>query len=93
MRMYAGAKRIYSHATKIANGANCGMTQIMTTNEEINERQAVKVARAEDCSVESTIFISAVNLLRIRPIGVTSKKREGALINLLSMATKSFLEA
>jgi hypothetical protein len=73
---------MYSHAMKIANGANVGTTNIMTANEETKLRIPERQFLAEFCKAPSIVLISLVKRFKILPMGVTSKNRAGALVNL-----------
>lgn len=70
---------MYNHAMMSANGAKVGTTTIITPKEERKLNIPDKAARAEFCNAPSRVLMSEVNRLRILPIGVTSKKRAGAL--------------
>jgi hypothetical protein len=72
---------MYSHAIKIANGANVGTTNRMTLNEEMKFRVPERQFLAEFCKAPSIVLISVVKRFKILPMGVTSKKRAGALVN------------
>ena len=85
--------RMYSHAMKIANGVKTGTTHMMNKKEATKARPPVSAERADCSNPPSTTPMSEVNRFRIRPMGVTSKNRDGALIKRLSIALKSFLEA
>jgi hypothetical protein len=76
-----------------AKGANGGMTTNITPKDARKFRTPDKADRAEFCNAPSTVLMSVVNRLRILPIGVTSKKRAGALDNLLSNVMKSERDA
>ena len=84
---------MYSHAIKMAHGAKDGTTQTITMNDARKLNVPANAARNEFCSAPSTVLMSDVHLLRIRPIGVTSKNRLGAPVSLLSMALKREREA
>ena len=77
---------MYSHARKIANGANVGTTNRITANEETKFRMPERQFLAEFCKAPSIVLISVVKRFKILPIGVTSKKRAGALVNLSKRA-------
>lgn len=76
-----------------AKGAKVGTTTMITPKDARKLRIPDKAALAEFCNAPSTVFISLVNRLRILPMGVTSKKRAGALDSLLSNETKSERDA
>jgi hypothetical protein len=84
---------MYSHAMMRANGAKVGTTTMITPKDARKFKTPDNAARAEFCSALSTVLISEVNLLRILPIGVTSKNRVGALDSLLSNETNSERDA
>ena len=77
---------MYSHAIKIANGANVGTTNRMTPNEETKFRMPERQFLAEFCKAPSIVLISVVKRFKILPMGVTSKKRAGARVNLCKRA-------
>ena len=77
---------MYSHAIKIANGANVGIINRMTVNEKTNSRMPERQFLAEFCKASSIVLISLVKRFKTLPIGVTSKKRAGALVNLCKRA-------
>ena len=76
---------MYSQAMKIAKGANCGITEMMKRKDAKNDRHPLRALFNEFCRFESTVFISDVNLFKIRPIGVVSKNRGGARASRLSI--------
>ena len=76
-----------------AKGVKVGTTHMITKSDARKLKQPESAARAEFCNVLSTVLMSEVNRLSIRPMGVTSKKREGAPVSRLSMPRKSDREA
>lgn len=69
---------MYSHAMKSAKGAKEGTTDMITENEMMKFSVPERAARPEACSAWSTVLMSDVKRFRMRPMGVTSKKRAGA---------------
>ena len=84
---------MYNHAIKIAKGAKVGTTNRITPNEATKFRMPPRHSLAEFCKAPSIVLISVVNRFKILPIGVTSKKRAGALVNLCNRAINNDRDA
>jgi hypothetical protein len=84
---------MYSQAMKRANGANVGRIAKITRNEATKFKIPNRQFLAEFCKAPSIVLISEVKRFRILPIGVTSKNREGARVNLVRSEIKRDREA
>jgi hypothetical protein len=84
--IYGKPSLMYIHAITIAKGANVGTTNKITQNEEAKDRMPERQFLAEFCKAPSIVLISVVKRFKILPMGVTSKKRAGALVNLSKRA-------
>jgi hypothetical protein len=71
---------------KRAKGANFGTTNRITPNEAAKSRMPERQFLAEFCKAPSIVSMSLAKRFKILPIGVTSKNRAGALVNLRKRA-------
>lgn len=85
--------RMYSQAMKRAKGEKAGTMMRMTENENRKFSVPESIACEEAPKAPSMVLMSEVNLFKIRPMGVTSKKRAGALTRRRNMALNSVREA
>jgi len=67
-----------------ANGPKPGTTTRMVMNDDVKSMIPERQAFAEFCKALSIVPTSEVKRLRMRPMGVISKKRDGARVILES---------
>lgn len=70
---------MYNQAMNNAKGIKCGTREIMTDKEARKFNTPYRHIFDEPQRFESMVFMSVVKRFRILPMGVTSKKRTGAL--------------
>lgn len=78
---------------KKAKGMKLGTMYKMNPNEAKKFKTPLRHDLDEPCNALSMVPMSVVNRFKIRPIGVTSKKRAGALVTRRRRAVNSVLDA